>query len=398
MSYSALVVSRISAIFNSSEILGERLKMQKWIWQAENWTNFTWLDSVILPKTRQIHQKIGIILGQSQHDLAKEQFTLDTLLANLVASSAIENEAINVFSLRSSLAQRLGVTLEQPYPSSDRSEGLANIMLDALNDVKQPLTVNRLMQWHRWLFNDPDWTMHRLRIGQLRGAEPMQVVSGRLDYPKVHFEAPPRQGLEERLNAFIDWFNQSLNDSLLDPLLRAGITHLWFVTLHPFDDGNGRITRTLTDLSLAQMDEQSIRLYAMSTAILNKRKSYYEILEQTQKNDSDITDWLVWFLDTLNDSLEKTLVQINRTLFKSQFWHKYSNLALSEEQRKVLNRLLDGGENGFEHGISASQYQKVTKTSKATATRHLSDLLEKGCIVKLEGGGRNTRYQINTQL
>ena len=398
MSYSALVVSRISAIFNSSEILGERLKMQKWIWQAENWTNFTWLDSVILPKTRQIHQKIGIILGQSQHDLAKEQFTLDTLLANLVASSAIENEAINVFSLRSSLAQRLGVTLEQPYPSSDRSEGLANIMLDALNDVKQPLTVNRLMQWHRWLFNDPDWTMHRLRIGQLRGAEPMQVVSGRLDYPKVHFEAPPRQGLEERLNAFIDWFNQSLNDSLLDPLLRAGITHLWFVTLHPFDDGNGRITRTLTDLSLAQMDEQSIRLYAMSTAILNKRKSYYEILEQTQKNDSDITDWLVWFLDTLNDSLEKTLAQISRTLFKSQFWHKYSNLALSEEQRKVLNRLLDGGENGFEHGISASQYQKVAKTSKATATRHLSDLLEKKCIVKLEGGGRNTRYQINTQL
>jgi len=398
LSYSALVVSRISAIFNSSEILGERLKMQKWIWQAENWTKFTWLDSVILPKTRQIHQKIGIILGQSQHDLAKEQFTLDTLLANLVASSAIENEAINVFSLRSSLAQRLGVTLEQPYPSSDRSEGLANIMLDALNDVKQPLTVNRLMQWHRWLFNDPDWTMHRLRIGQLRGAEPMQVVSGRLDYPKVHFEAPPRQGLEERLNAFIDWFNQSLNDSLLDPLLRAGITHLWFVTLHPFDDGNGRITRTLTDLSLAQMDEQSIRLYAMSTAILNKRKSYYEILEQTQKNDSDITDWLVWFLDTLNDSLEKTLAQISRTLFKSQFWHKYSNLALSEEQRKVLNRLLDGGENGFEHGISASQYQKVAKISKATATRHLSDLLEKKCIVKLEGGGRNTRYQINTQL
>lgn len=391
-------MSRINAIFNSSEILDERLKMQEWIWQSEDWTNFTWLDSIILPKTRQIHQKIGILLGQSQHDLAKEQFTLDTLLANLVASSAIENETINVFSLRSSLAQRLGVTLEQPYPSSDRSEGLANIMLDALNDVKQPLTVERLMQWHRWLFNDPDWTMQRLRIGQLRGSEPMQVVSGRLDYPKVHFEAPPRAGLEERLNTFIAWFNQSLNDSLLDPLLRAGITHLWFVTLHPFDDGNGRITRTLTDLALAQMDEQSIRLYAMSTAILNKRKSYYEILEQTQKNDSDITDWLVWFLDTLNDSLEKTLAQISRTLFKSQFWHKYSNLALSEEQRKVLNRLLDGGENGFEHGISASQYQKVAKISKATATRHLSDLLEKECIVKLEGGGRNTRYQINTQL
>ncbi len=372
--------------------------MQEWIWQAENWTDFTWQDEIILPKTRQIHQKIGILLGQSQYDLAKEQFTLNTLLANLVASSAIENESLNVFSLRSSLARRLGVTLEQPYPSSDRSEGLANIMLDALNNVKQPLTVERLMQWHRWLFNDPDWTMQRLRIGQLRGSEPMQVVSGRLDDPTVHFEAPPREGLESRLNAFIEWFNHSLTDSLLDPLLRAGITHLWFVTLHPFDDGNGRITRTLTDLALAQMDEQSIRLYAISPAILNKRKSYYNILEQTQKNGSNITDWLVWFLDTLNDSLETTLKQINRTLFKSQFWHKHSSLDLHEGQRKVLNRLLDGGENGFEHGISASQYQKVAKVSKATATRHLSDLLEKACVVKLEGGGRNTRYQINTQL
>lgn len=374
------------------------IKMQNWIWQSDNWINFTWEDETILPKTRQIHQKIGILLGQSQYDLAKEQFTLDTLLANLVASSAIEDETLNVYSLRSSLARRLGVTLEQPYPSSDRSEGLANIMLDALNNVKQPLTVKRLMQWHQWLFNDPDWTMQRLRIGQLRGSEPMQVVSGRLDHPTVHFEAPPREGLEERLEAFINWFNHSLNNALLDPLLRAGITHLWFITLHPFDDGNGRITRTLTDLALAQMDEQSIRLYAMSPVILNKRKSYYEILEQTQKSDSNITNWLVWFLDTLSDSLETTLKQIHRTLFKSRFWHKYSNLDLHEGQRKVLNRLLDGGENGFEHGISASQYQKVAKVSKATATRHLSDLLEKECIIKLEGGGRNTRYQINTQL
>lgn len=377
---------------------GRGFKMQEWIWEADNWTNFTWEDGIILPKTRKIHQKIGVLLGQSQHDLAKEQFTLDTLLANLVASSAIENETLNVYSLRSSLARRLGLSLEQPYPSSDRSEGLANIMLDALDSVKQPLTIERLMQWHQWLFNDPDWTIQRLRIGQLRGSEPMQVVSGRLDYPTVHFEAPPREGLENRLNAFIDWFNQSLSDSLLDPLLRAGITHLWFITLHPFDDGNGRITRTLTDLALAQMDEQSIRLYAMSPVILNKRKSYYEILEQTQKNDSNITAWLVWFLDTLNDSLDTTLKQIQRTLFKSQFWQKFSNLDLHEGQRKVLNRLLDGGDNGFEHGISASQYQKVAKVSKATATRHLTDLLEKGCLIKLEGGGRNTRYQVPPPL
>ena len=365
-----------------------------WIWKQPNWTTFTWKDENILPLTRHIHQKIGILLGQSQHNPEKEQLTLDNLIANLVSSSAIENETLNVYSLRSSLARHLGVSLDQPYPSSERSDGLANIMLDALNNFEQDLSVERLFQWHQWLFNETDWTMQRIRIGQLRGHEPMQVVSGRMDYPTVHFEAPPRDALEQRLDEFIQWFNTSRNNTLLDPLIRAGITHLWFVTLHPFDDGNGRITRTLTDLALAQMDQQSIRLYAMSPVILNKRKSYYEILEATQKSDSDITDWLLWFLQALNESLEQTLKRIERTLRKSTFWQVFSEMDLHEGQRKVLNRLLDGGDNGFKHGISASQYQKVAKVSRATATRHLTDLLEKGCIVKLEGGGRNTRYQV----
>ena len=368
--------------------------MKQWIWQHPNWPNFTWTDESILPTTRLIHQKIGILLGQSSHDPEQAQQSLDTLLANLVASSAIENEPLNVYSLRSSLAHRLGVTLEQPYPSSDRSEGLANIMLDALSNTQQSLTLERLLQWHQWLFSDPDWTMQRLRIGSLRGEEPMQVVSGRIDRPTVHFEAPPRLGLEQQLLSFIDWFNHSKHDVLLDPLVRAGITHFWFVTLHPFDDGNGRITRILTDLALAQMDHQSIRLYAMSPAILNQRKSYYDILEQSQQGDLDITHWLIWFLETLLEGIEQALQRVERTIQKSRFWQQFVLLDLHEGQRKVLNRLLDGGDNGFEHGISASQYQKVAKVSKATATRHLTDLLEKGCLVKLEGGGRNTRYQV----
>ena len=368
-----------------------------WIWKQPDWTAFTWQDEQLLPLTRHIHQKIGILLGQSQHNLEKERLTLDNLIANLVSSSAIENESFNVYSLRSSLAKRLGVSLEQPYPSSEGSDGLANIMLDVLENIEQDLSVERLFQWHQWLFNESDWSMSRMRIGQLRGHEAMQVVSGRIDYPIVHFEAPPREGLEQRLNEFIQWFNNSRDDSLLDPLIRAGITHLWFVTLHPFDDGNGRITRTLTDLALAQMDQQSIRLYAMSPVILNKRKSYYEILEATQKGDSDITDWLLWFLQALNESLEQTLKRIQRTLLKSTFWQTFSELDLHEGQRKVLNRLLDGGDNGFEHGISASQYQKVAKVSRATATRHLTDLLEKGCLVKLNGGGRNTRYRVKSR-
>lgn len=365
-----------------------------WIWKQPNWTTFTWEEESILPLTRHIHQKIGILLGQSQQTSEKEHLTLDNLIANLVSSSAIENETLNVYSLRSSLAKRLGVSLQQPYPSSERSDGLANIMFDALNNIEQDLTIERLFQWHQWLFNDIDWTMQRIRVGQLRGQEPMQVVSGRIDYPTVHFEAPPRAGLEQRLDQFMQWFNGSRTNPLLDPLIRAGITHLWFVTLHPFDDGNGRITRTLTDLALAQMDQQSIRLYAMSPVILSKRKRYYEVLEATQKGDSNITAWLLWFLNALNESLEQTLTRIQRTLLKSRFWSTFLEMDLHEGQRKVLNRLLDGGENGFEHGISASQYQKVAKVSRATATRHLTDLLQKGCMVKLDGGGRSTRYQI----
>lgn len=310
-----------------------------WIWKQLNWTTFTWDEKKILPLTRHIHQKIGILLGQSQHNPEKEHLTLDNLIANLVSSSAIENETLNVYSLRSSLAKRLGVSLEQPYPSSERSDGLADIMFDALNNFEQDLTIERLFQWHQWLFNETDWTMQRIRVGQLRGHEPMQVVSGRIEYPTVHFEAPPRDGLEHRLNEFIEWFNTSKSDQLLDPIIRAGITHLWFVTLHPFDDGNGRITRTLTDLALAQMDQQSIRLYAMSPVILNKRKSYYEVLEATQKGDANITAWLIWFLEALNESLEQTLKRISRTLLKSNFWKKYSQIDLHEGQRKVLNRL-----------------------------------------------------------
>ena len=374
-----------------------------WIWQQQGWPHFCWQDEQLQPRLRAAQRNLGLLLGtHSAHGstLAQQDQALDTLLANILASSAIEDERLNAQSVRSSLARRLGVSEEQPYPISDRSEGLAAMMLDAIDNRHQPLTLERLLQWHYWLFPAADWTVQPVRISQLRGVsqlrgeEPMQVVSGRLDRPTVHFEAPPRQGLESALAAFIDWFNTSLNDAGQDPLLRAAICHLWFVTLHPFDDGNGRITRALTDLALSQADSQSIRLYAMSVAILEQHADYYRVLEQTQKGGLDITAWLVWFLDTLNATLEQAQQAITRTLAKSQFWQRHGSEPLSAEQIKVLNRLLDGGENGFLQGISASQYQKVAKVSKATATRHLADLLEKGCLEKLPGGGRNTRYQI----
>ena len=234
-----------------------------------------------------------------------------------------------------------------------------------------------------------------IRVGTLRGDEPMQVVSGRLDRPTIHFEAPPRLGLELQLDTFLDWFEVSRTQTDLDPLLRAGIAHFWFVTLHPFDDGNGRLTRTITDLALAQGEAQAIRFYAMSASILEDRSGYYRVLENSQKATSDITEWLEWFLQTLLRSLQQAIARIESVLAKSRFWQAHRESGLSAEQIKVLNRLLDGGERGFEDGISAAQYQAVSKVSKATATRHLTDLLERGYLKRLPGGGRNTRYKIN---
>ena len=369
--------------------------MTQWIWQQPDWPDFRWQQELVLPPLRQLQRKAGVLIGRSEVENEEKQ-TLDALLANILASSAIEDERLNAHSVRSSLARRLGVDDETPFPVSERSEGVASIIFDAIDNRQQPLTLSRLHQWHQWLFPQDPWAMHAVHAGELRGGEPMQVVSGRIDKPVVHFEAPPREGLEQRLDEFIRWFNESKNDPLFDPILRAAVAHLWFVTLHPYDDGNGRLTRALTDLALAQADNQSIRLYAMSVSILEKRSQYYQILEQTQKAGLDITRWLLWFLETLDATLDNALERIDNTLAKSRFWRKNDAIRqhLSPEQLKVINRLLDGGENGFSEGISASQYQKVAKVSKATATRHLAHLLEQGILEKLPGGGRNTRYQI----
>lgn len=364
-----------------------------WIWQQADWPHFRWQDSEILPRLRQVQRRQGILIG-SHSRLGNPDQTLDTLLANIIASSAIEGERLNAQSVRSSLARRLGSSQTQSYPVSERSEGLAAMMLDAIDNHEQPLSIERLYQWHRWLFPVNEWSVQPVNVGQLRGDEPMLVVSGRVDRPTVHFEAPPRATLDDQLAEFIPWFNLTQHDPTMDPLLRAAICHFWFVTLHPVDDGNGRLTRALTDLALAQADSHSIRLYAMSVAILERRADYYRTLGSAQKGSLDITSWICWFLDTLDYTLELALQVIDRSLAKTHFWLRHCHDCLSPEQTKVLNRLLDGGEQGFENGINASQYQKVAGVRKATATRHLAELVERGCIEKLPGGGRNTRYQI----
>ncbi|TBU78704.1 Fic family protein [Phytopseudomonas daroniae] len=366
-----------------------------WIWQQPNWPHFTWQAEQLAPLLRACVHAQGRLLGMlgAVGSDTEVQSSLDAMLQNIVTSSAIEGEQLNVGSVRSSLARRLG--LNEDGRTTPRSEGLAELLIDATRECQSPLDLSRLLNWHRWLFPvDESLSARPLRIGELRGVEPMQVVSGRLDRPTVHFEAPPRDGLDQQLTDFLAWFGSSRNDAGLDPLLRAGIAHFWFVTLHPFDDGNGRLTRAITDMALAQSEPQAIRFYAMSASILDDRAGYYRTLEASQKGSLDITTWLQWFLSTVLKSLEQALARIDRVLAKARFWQAHRGQALSTEQVKVLNRLLDGGERGFEEGISAAQYQVVAKVSKATATRHLSDLFDKGCIVRLPGGGRSTRYQV----
>nr|WP_163502137.1 Fic family protein [Halomonas socia] len=371
------------------------MKTPTWIWQQPDWPTFHWRAAVIQPRLQAVWRSLGMLLGRvgSLPGDDDPAVMLDTLLQNIITSSAIEGERLNAASVRSSLARRLGVDGVATAVSS-RSEGLADMMMDAIGSPDTALTRERLFQWHRWLFPDGEASLVRLRVGEWRGEEPMQVVSGRLDKPKVHFEAPPRAVLDDEMAAFLAWFDASRHDPTLDPLLRAGIAHFWFVTLHPFEDGNGRLARAIADRALAQADRQSIRLYTMSAAILAERQDYYQVLENSQRGTTDLSDWLAWFLDILLQTLEDALASIERTLAKTRFWQRFAEAGLLPEQIKVLKRLLEGGERGFEGGISAAQYQKVAKVSKATATRHLSDLLAKGCLEKLPGGGRSTRYQV----
>ena len=379
--------------------------MPYWIWQHPQWPQFGWNAEALAPLLRQVTLAQGALLGRARGAEAplQAEFSLDALLRNIVNSSAIEGERLDVESVRSSLARRLGLHAAATVPPDARGEGLSRIMWDATANLAAPLSKARLLQWHRWLFAGDDGLLGRkIRVGAWRGPEPMQVVSGRVDRPVVHFEAPPREGLEARVADFLAWFNASRRETRLDPLLRAAVAHFWFVTLHPFDDGNGRIARALTDLALAQGERQSVRFYAMSAAILADRKGYYRQLESAQKIASigqvlDLTPWLHWFLATLRQAVDDALAQIDRVLGKSRFWLLHRQQSLGPEQIKVLNRLLDGdqpGRGGFSAGIGAAQYQAVTQVSKATATRHLADLVAKACLVKLPGGGRNTRYKI----
>ena len=364
----------------------------KWIWQHKEWPKFTWDDVELAPILREINQLQGKLLGQTE-GMDLQQPELDALLQNAINTSAIEGEDLNVESVRSSLAKQLGVEQAGLPPGTPQSDGLAELLIDATHHYDVPLTKDRLFQWHRALFPMGQSGLTPIRVVQLRGAEPMQVVSGPVGKRVIHFEAPPNENLEKELDDFLSWFTQ--NQQQLDPVMRAGIAHLWFITLHPFDDGNGRIARAISDLVLAQAEHRNIRFYAMAATIMKNRQGYYNILEETQRNGLIITRWLLWFATMLKQTVLDALERVHYVLLKAKFWQRHAQTTLSKRQIKALNRLLDAGPGEFEGGLNARKYAGLTKVSKATATRDLIDLVSKGCLVKREPGGRSTSYDIN---
>ncbi|HEC8324756.1 TPA: Fic family protein [Providencia rettgeri] len=362
-----------------------------WIWEEKAWPQFTFDYLRLQPVLRKATFLQGKLNGCSL-SLDNKGITLDAVLANIIYSSDIEGEKLDARSVRSSLANHLGITTDVSFPVDKRTDGLVESSLDAINNLDELLTNDRLLKWHSLLFQE-EGLFYKIQPGSFRTGA-VQVVSGRLDRPVIHYEAPSGKNVTKEIEAFTRWFNDKSIIDQADPILRAGIAHLWFLTIHPFDDGNGRIGRLIMDLALAQAEKTTIRLYAMSQSINQKRKEYYDVLERTQRGGLDITEWLLWFTETLCTAINRALNQIAQTVEKASFWNRFDQSKLTQEQSKVINRLLDGD---FVDGINNRQYMSVAKVSRSTATRHLADMVKMGILTTGAGGGRSTRYKLNSQ-
>ncbi|MCU4177057.1 Fic family protein [Carboxylicivirga sp. N1Y90] len=365
--------------------------MKAFIHQLDNWPEFSWSNDDILNLLSEARNLQGRLIGKMQtlgFDLRNEAL-LDTLTLDVLKSSEIEGEFLNPDQVRSSIARRLGMVIAGSVESDRNVEGVVEMMLDATQNCFKPLTAERLFDWHAALFPTGRSGMYKITVADWRKdtTGPMQVVSGAMGKEKVHFQAPDSEIIESEMSHFLDWFN---GNTTIDLVIKAAIAHLWFVTIHPFDDGNGRITRALTDMLLAQSDKSNQRFYSMSAQIRNERKQYYAMLEKTQKGSLDITDWIVWFLTCLINSLQSTDSVLTKVLFKAEFWQKHSDTILNERQRKLLNMVIDG----FDGKLSSSKWAKIAKCSKDSAVRDINDLISKGIFQKKASGGRSTNYEL----
>ena len=366
--------------------------MAIYIHERKEWPDFFWKQEYISPILAQVRHHQGRLLGRMEgigFNLQAEA-NLHTLTLDVLKSSEIEGEILNPDQVRSSIARRLGMDIAGLIPADRHVEGIVEMMLDATQNYNEALTDERLFSWHAAMFPTGRSGMHRIVVGNYRDnskMDPMQVISGPMGKGKVHFQAPDSDVLVSEMNKFLDWFN---SESGIDPVIKAAIAHVWFVTIHPFDDGNGRITRAITDMQLSRADQSAQRFYSMSAQIKNERKGYYEILEKTQKGTLDITAWLEWFLKCLDRALGNTDETLDVVMRKARFWEKHSTTSLNDRQRTMLNRLLDG----FDGKLTSSKWAKITKSSQDSAGRDINELVQHGILVKEPGGGRSTSYML----
>lgn len=362
-----------------------------YIWQQEDWPRFGWDDARLSYQLGRVRSLQGKLVGKMSalgFDL-KNSAMLDALTADVTKSSEIEGEILDAGQVRSSVARHLGIETEG-LPQADRYvDGVVQVMIDATQNYMQPLTAERLFDWHAALFPTGRSGAHRITVADWRqGSEPMQVVSGAMGKEKIHYQAPASEDVPRQMSAFLTWAN---HHQKIDAVLKAAIAHLWFVTIHPFDDGNGRISRTITDLFLARADEMPHRFYSMSSEIRKQRKAYYAILEKTQKGSLDITDWLEWFLHCLEAALLDTEKSVGRILQKAAFWDKHRSVSMNERQTKMVNLLWDG----FDGKLTTSKWAKIAKCSADTALRDIQDLIAKHVLRKTDEGGRSTNYELD---
>ncbi len=367
---------------------------EPWIWQNPEWPEFRWDAGGLSPALSRARLAQGKVLGMLRlldANLTSEAAAL-ILVQDGLTTSAIEGERLDLEAVRSSVARRLGLpTAGLPTPPQ-AVDGLIDVLLDATQHYDHPLTPERLLGWQAALFPTGYSGLHRIRVGEWRGEEPMQVISGRIGRERVHFIAPPRDRLEHEIEKFLGWFNAPSLE--VDGLIRAGLAHLWFATLHPFEDGNGRLARAITDMALSQDEGQRMRVFSLSAQILKEREAYYDILEKTQRGGMEVTGWLRWFLQQVEAAASKAEETVEQTLRKARFWLRHQEHDLNERQRKVLNRLLDAGSTGFEGDLNTRKYMGMTKTSRATAYRELADLVDKGCLRPTGKGGRSSSYEL----
>lgn len=366
-----------------------------YIHQSINWPNFKWDNEILLPYVSHVRNLQGRLIGRMEglgFEL-REEAVLETLTVDIVKSSEIEGELLNPEEVRSSVALRLGMEISGLPDASRDVEGVVDMMLDATQKYMDPVTRDRLCGWHAALFPTGRSGMYKITVGDWRGDEngPMQVLSGPMGREKVHYTAPEAPRLEEEMKRFIEWFN---TDESMEPLIKSAIAHLWFVSIHPFDDGNGRIARAIADIQLARADKTKQRFYSMSAQIMNSKKGYYDVLESSQKGSMEVSQWLVWFFERLTEALEVCDETLAKVLVKAKFWDLHKTTQFNERQLEMINKL----HGDFLGKLHSSKWAKMTKVHRDTARRDIQDLIEKGVLLDSGEGGRSTNYILNLPI